>query len=274
MDQAAEQALDKLLSLRVEGVDLDQFAANRNLTEKAIRQLRDDLETGATAPAVISISKRKYPLLLHRKYFEQYCQLILKAVEEFHSKQSSQQGISEPALSQATDFKGSHLLFHNLLQHLIDSSKIKRTGTLLHLVAHVAQMSDEEKNFLNKIRPILQEAGNVPPRTRELEEMTKIPLKPLERILKQTTLAGNLIQVAPNRYYLPDTIMDLAEITEKLIQQCSSDEGFSVIQFRDKTGIGRNLCIEILEYFDRVGFTRRDGNSRFVRTEKENIFGK
>jgi selenocysteine-specific elongation factor len=188
--------------------------------------------------------------------------------------QSSQQGISEPALSRATNFKGSHLLFHNLLQHLIDSAEIKRTGTLLHLVAHVAQMSDEEKNFLNKIRPILQKTGNVPPRTRELEEMTNIPLKPLERILKQTTLAGNLIQVAPNRYYLPDTIMDLAEITEKLIQQYNSDEGFSVIQFRDKTGIGRNLCIEILEYFDRVGFTRRDGNSRFVRTEKENIFGK
>ncbi|HIF74191.1 MAG TPA: selenocysteine-specific translation elongation factor [Porticoccaceae bacterium] len=274
MDQEAEQALDKLLSLRAEGVNLDQFAVNRNLTEEAIQKLRDNLKTGDAGPAVISVNKRKHPLLLHQKYFEQYSQLILKTVKEFHSMQSSQQGISEPALSRATNFKGSHLLFHNLLQHLIDSAEIKRTGTLLHLVAHVAQMSDEENNFLNKIRPILQKTGNVPPRTRELEEMTNIPLKPLERILKQTTLAGNLIQVAPNRYYLPDTIMDLAEITEKLIQQYNSDEGFSVIQFRDKTGIGRNLCIEILEYFDRVGFTRRDGNSRFVRTEKENIFGK
>ena len=34
------------------------------------------------------------------------------------------------------------------------------------------------------------------------------------------------------------------------------------------------FCIEILEYFDRVGFTRRAGNARFLRTEKENIFAK
>ena len=33
-------------------------------------------------------------------------------------------------------------------------------------------------------------------------------------------------------------------------------------------------CDKMVEYFDSVGFTRRDGNSRFVRTNKENIFGK
>ncbi len=67
--------------------------------------------------------------------------------------------------------------------------------------------------------------------------------------------------------------MELADFTEQTASQ-NDEAGFSVIQFRDASGIGRNLCIEILEYFDRVGFTRREGNSRFVRTEKENIFGK
>ena len=68
--------------------------------------------------------------------------------------------------------------------------------------------------------------------------------------------------------------MQLAEFTEKLMENTSEQDGFTVIQFRDQSGIGRNLCIEILEYFDRVGFTRRDGNTRFLRTEKENIFAK
>ena len=68
--------------------------------------------------------------------------------------------------------------------------------------------------------------------------------------------------------------MQLAEFTEKVATDSDEADGFSVIQFRDASGIGRNLCIEILEYFDRVGFTRREGNSRFIRTEKENIFGK
>jgi selenocysteine-specific elongation factor len=67
--------------------------------------------------------------------------------------------------------------------------------------------------------------------------------------------------------------MNLAELTEQLMNTHAEEGGFSVIQFRDESGIGRNLCIEILEYFDRVGFTRRDGNTRILRTDKENIFG-
>ena len=80
--------------------------------------------------------------------------------------------------------------------------------------------------------------------------------------------------MAENRYFLPETIMELAELTENLVDEIPEQNGFTVIQFRDQSGIGRNLCIEILEYFDRVGFTKRAGNARFLRTEKENIFAK
>ena len=34
--------------------------------------------------------------------------------------------------------------------------------------------------------------------------------------------------------------------------------------FRDRSGIGRNLAIEVLEYFDRIKFTRRVGDSRVL----------
>jgi hypothetical protein len=34
--------------------------------------------------------------------------------------------------------------------------------------------------------------------------------------------------------------------------------------FRDETGIGRNVAIEVLEYFDSKGFTRRQGNDRII----------
>ena len=67
--------------------------------------------------------------------------------------------------------------------------------------------------------------------------------------------------------------MELAEFTEKIVDEIHEQSGFTVIQFRDQSGIGRNLCIEILEYFDGRGFTRRDGNARLIRTDKDNIFG-
>lgn len=35
--------------------------------------------------------------------------------------------------------------------------------------------------------------------------------------------------------------------------------------FRDRLGVGRKLVIQILEYFDRIGFTRRRGNDYLLR---------
>jgi selenocysteine-specific elongation factor len=40
--------------------------------------------------------------------------------------------------------------------------------------------------------------------------------------------------------------------------------------FRDRAGMGRNLAIEVLEFFDRTGLSRREGNvRRLIRPARE-----
>lgn len=268
-----EFALQALVELSPEGANLKQFSINRNLKKAKIDAIINSLQNRDIEPIQLKLRTNEDNILLHKDFFDEYANQILSKIKEFHKFNPSQQGISEPILSRAIIFSGSHFLFHALLQRLVDNKSVIRTGTLLHIPDHQTSLSEEEEEFLAKIRPLLIKAGNVPPRTRELVELTGIPLKPLERILNQTTKTGSLIRVADNRYYLPETIMILAGFTEQLVDDQSNNESFSVIQFRDASGIGRNLCIEILEYFDRVGFTRRDGNARFLRTDKENVFG-
>lgn len=266
-----ETALPKLLGIAQEGVDLEQFKINYNLTAAAVEQLIDNENSNAVK--ISGYKSNNFPWLLHEQFFAQHRDSIILCISEYHQQNPHQQGISEANLSKQIKFPGSHILLGGIVQQLVDSGNLCRSGTLLHLPDHTASLSIEEKEFLEKIHPLLQEHGKVPPRTRELAEMTDIPLKPLERILKQCTQSGMLIRVAPNRHYLPETIAELAAFTEKLAATADPETGFSVIQFRDASGIGRNLCIDILEYFDRVGFTRRDENTRFLRTSKENIFG-
>ena len=277
MNRKADASLPALLALLNEGVDLDQYLINRNLTATRLAALPAELKTRNTGFTELKLGKRTHPTLLHEAFFGQYRNQIVDGLAACHRSHGHQQGLSEPALSRTLDFEGSHLLFHALLMKLVNQGLISQTGTLFHLPGHEAVLSREQQEFIAKIRPLLIEAGNVPPRTRELVELTGIPLQALQRILREVTKSGSLIQVAPNRHYLPETIMALAEFTGQLANASADtsgeDHGFSVIQFRDASGIGRNLCIEILEYFDRIGFTRRDGNSRFLRTGKENLFG-
>lgn len=263
------QALSSLITKTTFGIDPDALASNYNLDPAALEDALTDMNVDSV---VLVNQEHKTRTALSRDRFVELRHSITRYLDSSHQRQPHIRGVSEPALSKGVNFEGPHLLFHTIIEKLISEQVIKRSGTLHHLPDHQAAISAEEKEFLNKIRPLLKQAGRVAPRTRELVEMTNIPLKDLEKILKLTSQSKNLIRVADNRYYLPETIMELAEFTEQLAGSNTEDDGFSVIQFRDASGIGRNLCIEILEYFDRIGFTRRDGNARFLRTDKENIF--
>jgi selenocysteine-specific elongation factor len=69
-----------------------------------------------------------------------------------------------------------------------------------------------------------------------------------------------LIRPVANRYFLPEAMQDLT----LFLSSAADGSDFTVKEYRDVTGIGRNLCIEILEYFDRQGITRRLGDKRKI----------
>jgi selenocysteine-specific elongation factor len=47
-------------------------------------------------------------------------------------------------------------------------------------------------------------------------------------------------------------------------EQIAANQSLSVVAYKNELNIGRKLAIEILEYFDSLGFTRRDGDQRVI----------
>ena len=62
------------------------------------------------------------------------------------------------------------------------------------------------------------------------------------------------------------TVRNQAELAAELerheLAANQADGVFTVADFRNLSGIGRNAVVEILEYFDRAGLTRRHGQVR------------
>lgn len=75
---------------------------------------------------------------------------------------------------------------------------------------------------------------------------------------------GLLVNIASHRYYLPQQLVNIAEDIKSLAAGNPATKAFTVREFRDHTGIGRNVAIDVLEYFDGKGFTRRQENQRIV----------
>ena len=268
-DHPAQSGLKNLLEISPLGVNLKQFRLNHALRQDSLEKL---LSAEDPTPIVFKAEDKQGGYCLSQLHYQHWCDRTRVLLTDFHRESPSEIGIAESALSNQLNYSGSHKMLSQMLELMHSSGLVGRNGTLFHLPDHQAQLSREQLEFQEKIQPLLKDAGSVPPRTRELVEMTGIPLKAMNRILKEAGRSGSVIQVAENRHYLPETISELASFTETLANQ-GEDGAFTVIAFRDASGIGRNLCIEILEYFDAKGFTRRVGNARIIRTQKENIFG-
>lgn len=275
-EQPSEEALKRLLVISTTGVALDQFALNRNLRPVQVHLLTAALITSSVEYESLydrgaTQKKLGLPTLLASKHFDHYAKLIREVLADAHSKSPETLGLSERKISDSIQFTGPHPLLNALIRVLIERKAVTRTGAMLHLPEHRTTIEPAHSAFIEQLRPILSAAGFVAPRVHELMDTLQMEQQPLERLLLSHCNAGNLVQVSRNRFYLPQTVSALACLFEKSVH-VHLDTGISVSQFRDSSGIGRNLCVEILEYFDTVGLTNRRDNVRFLRMPYQNVF--
>ena len=95
--------------------------------------------------------------------------------------------------------------------------------------------------------------------------------KHLEKSLKAAVKFGEMVLVARNRY-LPRPYMVRQACAAEELANCSDEGAFSVTEYCKHTQIGRNFAIDLLEYFDRLGLTERQGNSRRMKRSVSVVF--
>lgn len=270
MSAPNKAALRALIKISEYGVSLERFSLTRNIQAPVAGELlslftRDEHTYESFQLPSISSSGVVLPTLLSIEFYRHYCNGICATLKTLHSQQPSRAGNNAMELLSTMKFSGEPLLFAAICQRMVEQKLIMRSGAFFHLLDHRPPQDDEASNLLARIREPLVEQGFVAPRVFELMEITSLSKSTLENLLRANVNSGQLVHLSRNRFYLPETIRALQAFIEVLIQDAGST-GLSIIQFRDKSGIGRNLCVEILEYFDQQGVTRRRGNTRHLRS--------
>jgi selenocysteine-specific elongation factor len=101
-------------------------------------------------------------------------------------------------------------------------------------------------------RTALEAAGSNVPRIGELG----IDRELLHALIRD----GELVKISDEFVFLPSQI-------EAITAQLSGmDSGFTVSEFKDRTGMSRKYAVPFLEWADRSGLTVRTGDTRRIRT--------
>jgi selenocysteine-specific elongation factor len=257
------QVLARLLA--VQGVvDLAQFALARNLAPTELERLTEAGEFLRVGPA-------RAPIALTPERLAALGDKIVDALGAWHQAQPDALGPSRPALIMQLRAAAPEAALDAALAELAGAGSVVRQGPIWRLPEHQPRLTRSDERLWERVRPLLAAADLRTPRIREVAAALELQPEAVERFLARAERLGRVARVADNRFFLPETLARLAEIACELAG--SSPEGtFTAATFKDRSGVGRNLAIEILEYLDKMGATRRTGDARIVLRGGE-VFG-
>lgn len=245
-----ETLLAVLLANSDSGLDPQQL-------ERQFNRLR---ATWVVPDDVRLIETRQGPVLFNASRWHALKAELLQHLTRFHELEPDQMGPDRDRLRRFTGTALDRPRFISLLDELLSSGVIVASGPWLHLPDHQVRLSEEDEALWQQLQPQFEAAGFDPPWVRELghDEAT------VRSLLRKMARLGLVHQVVRDLFYTDTMIRRLAAM---LLQLADDNPLIQVAVFRDALGLGRKRSIQILEYFDRLGLTRRFGDQRHIRLD-------
>ena len=183
---------------------------------------------------------------------------VSASLGDFHARQPDDAGPETYRLKRMVAPDLPDALWSGLVARMLDAGAIRKTGHSLHLPAHSVALTPAEEALAARLLPALEAGRYDPPWVRDLARDFDLPEAEVRALLRKLARAGQANQIVPDLFYHPACLAQLAHIVAGLPDAQAAS-------FRDATGLGRKRAIQILEFFDRVGYTRRVRNSHLVR---------
>ncbi|HEX3884832.1 MAG TPA: selenocysteine-specific translation elongation factor [Stellaceae bacterium] len=240
-------------------IELAPFALARNLDAAALE---------AASAGFLRLGPSRAPLVASADHLARLGDAIAERLGEFHRANPEALGPTRAALYRLMRGTGPEAAFDAALATSAADGRIVRDGAILRLPEHKPRLTRDDERLWERVHPLLRNGELRSPRVRELAEALGVEPEPMIRFLKRVERFGRVAAVAPNRYFLPEAVARLAEIARELAEQGP----FTATTYKDASGIGRNLAIEVLEHLDAIGVTKRVGDARIVVRDSA-VFG-
>ncbi|EPD6683613.1 selenocysteine-specific translation elongation factor [Cronobacter sakazakii] len=184
---------------------------------------------------------------------------LLATLARYHETHSEEPGPGRERLRRMALPSEPEPLVLALIERMRRDGQLASREGWLHLPGHKAGFSEAQQALWEKIQGLF---GDEPWWVRDLAREAGEEEQAMRQLLRLAAQQGFITAIVKDRYYRHDRIVAFAD----LIRTLDREKGATVAaDFRDSLNVGRKLAIQILEYFDRIGFTRRRGNEHLLR---------
>ncbi|MCL2406209.1 MAG: selenocysteine-specific translation elongation factor [Defluviitaleaceae bacterium] len=183
---------------------------------------------------------------------------IIGQLKTYHKENPLHSGMRKEELRSRVLPEHKPALFDEVLQ--LYSHELHIHNGRVALADFEVTYTPQQLSIRSAILDELKKGGFTPPPVDELISKDK---KSAQKILDALISDGTVISTEPGIVFASATV-DLAQASITRLAE-GGDGTVTLAQFRDEIKASRKFALSLLEYFDRIGFTRKLGDSRVLR---------
>ena len=246
-DQTPHGILQTLSSQNECGVMIDKFSIAHNLPNNKVKKLVASLR-------LVTIRGQKQTTIFSVQKWDELAEHILSFLERYHKNNPHSVGASAQDIQLDIKPKTDFNLVLAALNHLLSTGCLREHGSRYRLSFFDYSPSEKHRSLLSRAMPLLSPNTGSPPSVDQIAKALHEPILNLRHALQIGVKLGQIIMLEKNRFVSEPFLSKLIKDAENLVAN-SDKESFTTAEFKNRTGVGRNFAVCVLEYFDRNGLT-------------------
>jgi selenocysteine-specific elongation factor len=190
---------------------------------------------------------------------------LIATLAQYHERSPDELGPDMARLRRIAAPLANDALWRALVDDAVARGELVKRGPWLHLPGHAVTLDAADEALAAALLPAIKAGRFDPPWVRDLANANGVSEDRTRQLLRKLARQGELFQVVHDLFYHQDVIRELA-----LIASAEAEKNAGTVAaapFRDVTGLGRKRAIQLLEFFDRVGYTRFHRGLHLLRTD-------
>ncbi|KAB2880813.1 selenocysteine-specific translation elongation factor [bacterium] len=192
-------------------------------------------------------------------YFSILQKQLVNAVEKFHQERPTEKGlkISELRMKLAAAMQGD--VFDLVLKTTVRKGALTEEKEIVYLSSYRIQINTNERELIEEIESKLAQTPFSPPSVEVIETETKLPASELQRILRIMVQLELIVKTDKNLYFHRDAVRQARQF---IIDFIGEKGHIKITDFKDRFHTSRKFALSLLEYFDAIQVTSRNGDHR------------
>jgi selenocysteine-specific elongation factor len=223
--------------------------------EDALRSLEEDRE-------IIKIKGHKETKYLHKRFYVKLEDASKSLVKEYLEKNPHRLAMPYEELRSKILEMTDNMTFKTIIDSLVETGILQRKNADVSLVGYESRLKPKDQENLRRIEQDFQRKGFASPIEEELRQKMGLTTKEFKNLMYNLQERGILVRLSDKVVYHRDAVDRARQVVLQYLEKYPS---ITVAELRDVLQLSRKYATAILEYFDRIGLTKRDKDVHILR---------